>query len=59
MKNLDTRNTGPQCYEGDCVNAVFKIDEASKMTGDITDNSSAGADEENGNDESGVSIINC
>jgi hypothetical protein len=57
--NLYTRNTGPQCNEGDSVDTVFKIDEASEMTSDITDNSSTGADEENGNDKSWVSIINC
>ena len=53
-----TRYTGAEGNKGDSVHSIFEIDEATKVTGDVTDNSSTGSDEEDGNYEGWVTIIN-
>lgn len=54
---VGTRYTGAQCNEGDCINTVFKTDEAAEMTSNVANYSCAAADEEDGKDESGIAII--
>lgn len=56
-QNVGTRYTGAECNKGDCINTVFKTDEAAEMTSNVTNDSCAGADEEDGKDESGIAII--
>ena len=54
--HFTTRNTGAQSDKCNCINAVFEVDEATKMSGNISDDSSAGPDEEDRNYKSDVSI---
>lgn len=52
-----TRHTRPKGYKCDGIDAVFKVDEASKMSSNVSDDSSTESDESNWNDKSRVSII--
>ena len=54
-----TRHAGSQGDEGDGIHAVLEIDEASEMTGDVTDDSSVATDEENGYHKSWITLVNC
>ena len=54
--DFTTRNTGAQSDKCNCINAVFEVDEATKVAGNISDDGSAGPDEEDRNDKSEVSI---
>ena len=53
---LRTGNTGSERDEGNRVHSVLEVDKAAKMSGDISDDSSTGADREDGNDKGGVAI---
>ena len=58
MHGLQTGNAGSKSDEGNRVHSVLEVDEAAKMSGDISDDGGAGADHEDGNDKGGVSIVN-
>ena len=51
-----TRHACPQSHKGDRVDAVFKIDEAAEVSGNIADDGSARSDHEDWNNKSGVAI---
>ena len=44
---FDTRDAGAKSNKSNGINAVFEVDEAAEMAGNITNDSSAGADESN------------
>ena len=54
--HFTTRYTGSQSDKCNCIDAVFEVDEATKVAGNISDDCSAGPDEEDRNDKSEVSI---
>ena len=58
MHILWTGNAGSKSDEGNRVHSVLEVDEAAKMSGDISDDGGAGADHEDGNDKGGVPIVN-
>ena len=53
-----TRDTGSKGNECNSIDAVFEVDEATKMTSDISDDRSANTDASDGNHKSGVAIGN-
>ena len=55
---LRTGNAGSERDEGNRVHSVLEVDEAAKVSGDISDDGGAGADHEDGNDKGGVAIVN-
>ena len=55
-KYFDTRYTGSESNKCNGVDTVLEIDEAAKMTGNITNDGSAAANEKNGNDKCRVSL---
>ena len=58
MGHLTTRNTGAQSDKCNCINAVFEVDEATKMSGNVSNDGSASPDEEDRNDKSDVAVGN-
>ena len=54
--NWCTRDTGAQGDKCDSIDAVFEVDEATEVAGNISDDSSAGADEGDRNDKCNVTI---
>ena len=42
-----TRNTGPKSHKGDGIDAVFKIDKAAEVTGDVAYNGRVPPDKQN------------
>lgn len=54
---LCTRNTSAQSHKGNGIDGVFKVDKAAKMTGHVTNDCGAQADEDNGYEEGWISII--
>jgi len=58
MHGLRTGNAGSESDEGNRVHSVLEVDEAAKMSGDISDDSGAAADREDGNDKGRVPIVN-
>ena len=57
-KALGTRHAGSESNECNRIDAVFEVDEATKMTSDISDDRSANTDASDGNHKSGVAIGN-
>ena len=53
-----TRHAGSQGDEGDGIDTILEVDEASKMTRDIANDSSVCTNEENGNNKCRISIVN-
>mgnify|MGYP007015609546 CR=1 FL=1 len=53
-----TRNRGSEGDESNSVDGILQVDEAAQVTGDITDNSGTGTNEDQRNNEAGVSIAN-
>ena len=58
-KALGTRHAGSESNECNRIDAVFEIDEAAKMAGDISDDGSVGADESDRNDKGWVTSQEC
>jgi hypothetical protein len=56
--NCSTRHTGSKGNKCNSIDAVFEVDEATKMASDISDDSSAKTDASDGNRKSGVAIGN-
>jgi len=56
MKTFDTRNRSSKSDEGNGIDTIFKVDEATKMASNITDDGGAGADEGDGDNKSDVSV---
>lgn len=52
------RNRGSEGDESNSVDGILQVDEAAQVTGDITDNSGTGTNEDQRNNEAGVSIAN-
>ena len=53
-----TRHAGAKSHKGNCVDTILKVDEAAEMPGNVSDDGSVGADEEDGNDKRRVSVEN-
>ena len=49
-----TRNTRPQSHKGDRVDAVFKIDKATEVSGDVAYDGGVAADKQNADNKSWV-----
>ena len=56
--NWCTRDTGAQGNKCDSIDAVFEVDEATKVAGNISDDCGANTDASDGNHKSGVAIGN-
>ena len=54
--SICTGHTGSESNKCNRIDAVFEVDEATKMAGNVSDHSSAGPDEEDWNNKSEVSI---
>ena len=55
-ETLATRHAGSKGNKCNGINAVFEVDEAAKVAGDISNDSSAGTDHEDWNNKSGIPI---
>ena len=53
-----TGNRGSESDESNSVDGILQVDEAAQVTSDITDNSGTGTNEDQRNEEAGVSIGN-
>ena len=56
MGHLTTRNTGAQSDKCNCINAVFEVDEATEVGGNVADQSGTGANEYKRYDERKISV---
>ena len=56
--SICTGHTGSESNKCNRIDAVFEVDEATKMTSDISDDRSANTDASDGNHKSGVAIGN-
>merc|ERR1712123_133242 len=59
VSNKCIRYTGSQSDEGNGVNTILKIDEATEMSSDVTNNGSTTTNECDRNHKSWVSLVNC
>ena len=56
LEKVLTRHRGSQSDEGDGIDAILEIDEATKMTGDVSNDGSTETNGSDGDDEGGVSV---
>lgn len=52
-----TGHRGAKGNKGDSIDRILEVDKATKMTGNVTNDSCAKTDEDNGNNEGGVSVV--
>ena len=56
MREILTRYGGSQSDEGNGVDAILEVDEASKMSSHVSDDGSTQTDGSNGNNECGITL---
>jgi len=57
FRGKSVRNRSPEGYKSDSVDGVLEVDETSEMTGDITNDSRAGTDEDDGDDKRDIPVV--
>ena len=56
MREILTRYGGSQSNEGNGVDTILEVDEATKMSGNVSDDSSTQTDGSDGNNECGITL---